>query len=82
MIEKKRIEHGEEVRYTVENESYENEYGTYIMNYVPYRIDSKGNKKRLSQHHYRMGPYGAEEYITFYKFVKCECCGHVRKELE
>ncbi len=77
--EKKRIEDGEEVTYVVINESYEDEYGSYKMDYVPYRIDSKGNKKRLSPETYILGPFEAEQYITFKKNVRCEHCNSVIK---
>jgi hypothetical protein len=50
------------------------------MDYVPYRIDSKGVKKRLSPQNYTLSPYHALEYITFVNYTKCEHCGSVLKK--
>jgi hypothetical protein len=79
MKEIKRIENGEEIIYYVENESYVDEYGSYHMNYVPYRKDSKGKRMPLSSVHYELGPFEAEQYIEakVKKLIsKCEHCGH------
>ena len=80
MKEIKRIENGEEIIYYVENESYEDEYGSYHMDYVPYRKNSKGKIKRLSSVHFELGPFEAERYIEEAKvkmlISKCSHCGH------
>jgi hypothetical protein len=77
--EKKRIENSEEVTYIVENESHDDDYGSLIISYVPYRIDSKGNKKRLSPESYALDRFEAEQYITIKKYIRCEHCNSVIK---
>ena len=75
-----RIEDGEKIIYVVENESYDDDYGSLVMDYVPYRIDSKGDKKRLSPTNYCLSPLEADDYIRFVKYTKCEHCCSTKKE--
>lgn len=55
-------ENGDTVTYTVANESFEDDYGSLVINYVPYREDKLG-KKRLSPSAYSLSQIQAEGFI-------------------
>lgn len=69
-----RTENGNPVRYTVENESEDDDYGILRIKYVPYRTDSKG-KKPLVPEHFCLDQFSAESYITFGNWNRCAHCG-------
>jgi hypothetical protein len=71
---KYRIEGSKTVCYTVENESYEDEYGIYRIDYVPYRTDDK-EKKRMTPATMALSQMDAEGMINFGSWIKCKCCG-------
>ncbi len=68
-------------RYTIEDESYEDEYGSIHVSYVPYRYD--GNKRhRLSPETMNLGWLDARSYITLRERKTCEHCGSTCLEQE
>lgn len=69
-----RKEDGVDVFYSVENESYEDEYGSYRQDFVPYRMVD-GERKRLSPPTMSLSYMEAERYITFGEWHKCQHCG-------
>jgi len=68
-------------RYTIEDESYEDEYGSIHVSYVPYRHDGK-SKQRLSPETMNLGWIDARSYITLGKYKTCEHCGSTFLEKE
>ena len=69
-----RNENGEDIFYSVENESHEDEYGTYKQDYVPYRTSGE-KRKRLSPPTMALSYMEAEKYITFGEWQTCQHCG-------
>lgn len=69
-----RRENGKLIRYTVEDESYDDEYDSRHVSFVPYRYDGE-KRKRLSPETMNLGWLDAESHITFGKYKTCEHCG-------
>lgn len=69
-----RKEHGKLVLYTVEDESHEDDFGSPVQKFVPYRT-CDGVKKRMLAESACLSRMEAEEYIMFGKWMTCEHCG-------
>lgn len=68
-----RKEDGADVLYSIHNESYEDDYGCLVENFVPYR--TAAHRKRLSPSTMALSYMEAERYITFGEWHKCHHCG-------
>ena len=79
---KTRVENGKKVVYEVYNESYDDEYGRLVINYVPYRTEDGGEKKQLSPPQYALSQWQAEEYLQFGRYRTCPTCKRVSWEEE
>lgn len=77
-----RVENGKKVFYEVLNESYEDEYGSLKIDYVPYRTEEGKKPERLSPPNYLLSQWDAEQYLRFGRNKKCEHCGSIYFEEE
>lgn len=69
-----RMEDGKKIKYVITNDSYQDEYGCYQMDYNAWRIQGR-TKVKLTSSNYFNSQSQAESCITFGKYVTCKCCG-------
>lgn len=65
----------EGITYEIENDSFTDEYGRLVSDYVPYKIE-KGIRERLSPETYALSRGEAEQYVPRLEVV-CPTCKHI-----